>query len=70
MEHFLDSGPNFIVLHELSPVELVQTFLDLLPEPLVMLDVLFHKQLDVSFGIAVVLGRRSFDFRLQLGCQS
>lgn len=58
------------VLQILSPVEPIQTLLDLLPEPLVEINVMFHELLDVFRGVALVLGRSSLHFCLQLRGES
>jgi len=63
----LDPGPNFLLRQIFSPVELVQALLHLLAEPRVMVQVVFHKLLDVLLRAAVVLGGSTINFGLQLG---
>jgi hypothetical protein len=48
---------------------LVQTLLDLLAEPRIMVQLVFHMPLDVLLWAAVVLGTGSVHFRRQFGRQ-
>jgi len=65
-EHLLDSSSHLFVGQELAPIELVQPFFDLLPEPYVMVHVVFDELLDVFSRAAVVLFRSTVNARLQL----
>ena len=52
---------------KLSPVKLLQTMFDLLAEPRVKVQVVFHKLLDILIRATLVLDSGLFHFRLQLG---
>jgi len=66
-KHLLDASADFFVRWELASIELLQALGHLLAEPCVMVDVVFHKLLDVFLCAALVFGRRALHFRLQLG---
>jgi len=53
-EHQLDSSAHLVVGQEFTAIELVQTFFDLLPEPYVMVNIVFDELLDVFLRAAVV----------------
>ena len=65
-EHLLDTSAHLLVGEELTAVELVQPFLDLLPEPYIMVNVVFDELLDVFRRAAVVLFRSPVNPRLKL----
>ncbi len=56
VKHLIDTSANFFVSQELPSVELLQASCHLLAEPGVMVDVVFHKLLDIFLGAALVLG--------------
>ena len=64
-EHLVDSGPDFFVRNKLPVVELLQTLCHLLAKPRVMINVMFHKLLNIFLRAALVLGSSTFHFRLQ-----
>jgi hypothetical protein len=63
----IDTSADFLVSQELSSVELFQASCNLLAEPCVMVDLVFHKLLKVFLRAALVLGGGPVHFRLQLG---
>jgi len=56
-EHQLDSSAHLVVGQEFTEIELVQAFFYLLPEPYVMVNIVFDRLLDVFLRAAVVVFR-------------
>ena len=54
---------------EFIPIELIQTFPDLLPEPHVVVQVTLNKLFDVFVRTALILSCHSIDFCLQFGAE-
>jgi len=61
----LKTVPDFLVCKELSAVKLAQAGFHLLPEPSVVIDVVFHKLLNVLIRAAPVLSRHTVQLLLQ-----
>ena len=57
--------PDFLVSKELSRVEPAQAGGDLLPEPSVVIEIVFDKLLDVLIRAAPVFRRHTVEFRLR-----
>ena len=65
-KHLLDSNSDLFVGQELSSVQLFQASGNLLAEPRVMVDVVFHELLDIFLRAALVFGSGTVHFCLQL----
>jgi hypothetical protein len=63
-EHQLDSSAHLVVGQEFTAIELVQAFFYLLPEPYVMVNIVFDELLDVFLRAAVVVFRSPVNPRL------
>ena len=53
----------------LAPIQLFEALPDLLPDPRIMIEIILHKLLDITIGIAAVLRCDAVQFHLKVGIE-